>query len=161
VSAGERARDERMISHRVHKVAEGCFVVELNQISSKIIKAAITVHNELGPGLLESVYRDCMEIELKELGLKVFCEVPLPIVYKGRNITDNGFRLDLLVEDTVIVELKSVEAVQPVHKKQLLTYLRLANKPLGLLINFNQTLIRNGITRIINSTPGNTGAGKR
>jgi GxxExxY protein len=73
----------------------------------------------------------------------------------------NGFRLDLLVEDTVIVELKSVEAVQPVQKKQLLTYLRLANKPLGLLINFNQTLIRNGITRIINSTPGNTGAGKR
>jgi len=125
--------------------------MELNEISSKIIGAAINVHRELGPGLLESVYRYCMEIELKELGLKVRCEVPLPVIYRGSPITDNGFRLDLLVEESVVVELKSVETVQPVHKKQLLTYLRLAAKPLGLLINFNEVLLRDGITRIINT----------
>ncbi len=125
--------------------------MELNYITSKIIKAAIRVHNELGPGLLESVYRDCMEIELKWLGLMVLCEVPLPVIYRSKKITDNGFRLDLLVEDSIIVELKSVEKVKPVHKKQLLTYLRLANKPLGLLINFNETLLKEGITRIINA----------
>lgn len=124
---------------------------ELNQLSSKIIKAAINVHNGLGPGLLENVYGRCMVIELEKLGLKVESEVCVPITYGGRAITDEGFRMDLLVECTVIVELKSVEKVQPVHKKQLLTYLRLADKPLGLLINFNESLLKNGITRIINS----------
>jgi GxxExxY protein len=126
--------------------------MELNQITSTIIKGAISVHKELGPGLFESVYRDCMVIELGESRLMVACEVPLPIIYKGNKITDNGFRLDLLVEDTVIVELKSVEKVLPVHKKQLLTYLRLADKPLGLLINFNETLLKEGITRIVNTS---------
>jgi GxxExxY protein len=92
-----------------------------------------------------------MEIELEKLGLKVESEVCVPITYGGRKITDEGFRIDLLVEGTVIVELKSVEKVQPVHKKQLLTYLRLGDKPLGLLINFNESLLKNGITRIINS----------
>jgi len=124
---------------------------ELNQLSSKIIKAAINVHNGLGPGLLENVYGRCMVIELEKLGLKVESEVCVPITYGGRAITDEGFRMDLLVECTVIVELKSVEKVQPVHKKQLLTYLRLADKPLGLLINFNESLLKNGITGIINS----------
>ena len=126
-------------------------VNELNQLSSKIIRAAINVHNGLGPGLLESVYARCMEIELEKQGLKVESEVCVPIIYGGRKITDEGFRIDLLVEGTVIVELKSVETVQPVHKKQLLTYLRLSDKPLGLLINFNESLLKNGITRIINS----------
>ena len=130
-------------------------IKELNDLSSKIIKAAINVHSGLGPGLLESVYGQCMAIELEQLGLKVESEVGVPITYGGRTITDEGFRIDLLVEDTVIIELKSVETVQPVHKKQLLTYLRLADKPLGLLINFNESLLKNGVTRIINLPKGN------
>ena len=126
--------------------------MELNQISSKIIKAAIQIHNELGPGLLESVYQACMIIELKHLGLYAESEIPCPIFYRDKEISDHGFRLDVLVEDTVIVELKSVNAIKDVHKKQLLTYLRLMQKPLGLLINFNQALLKDGIVRIINST---------
>jgi GxxExxY protein len=125
--------------------------VDLNQLTSQIIKAAINVHKELGPGLLESVYQACMEVELKNMRLKVESEVALPVFYHGYKVTEEGFRLDLLVENQIIVELKSVEQVQPVHKKQLLTYLRLAHKPLGLLINFNQTMLKEGITRIINS----------
>jgi len=127
--------------------------MELNQFSSKIIKAAINVHKELGPGLLESVYQACMVIELDQMDLKVQSEVRLPILYKGRRVHEEGFRIDLLVEDTVIVELKSVEEVRDVHKKQLLTYLRLADKPLGLLINFNESMVKDGITRIINTPP--------
>jgi len=127
--------------------------MELNDLSSRIIKAAINVHKELGPGLLESVYQACMVIELDQMALKVQSEVPLPILYKGRRVHEEGFRIDLLVEDTVIVELKSVEEVRDVHKKQLLTYLRLANKPLGLLINFNEPMVKDGITRIINAPP--------
>jgi GxxExxY protein len=124
---------------------------ELNQLTSRIIKAAINVHNELGPGLLESIYNACMMVELTEMGLKSVAEMPIPIIYKGNHIADNGVRLDILVEDTVIVELKSVEQVHAVHKKQLLTYIRLLNKPLGLLINFNEVYVRNGIHRVINS----------
>ena len=127
--------------------------MELNQLSSQIIKAAINVHKELGPGLLESVYQLCMVIELRIMGIKVQSEVPLPIFYREQRVHEEGFRLDLLVEDTIILELKSVDKVQDVHKKQLLTYLRLANKPLGLLINFNETLLKDGITRIINLPP--------
>ena len=125
--------------------------MELNQLSSQIIKAAIAVHKELGPGLLESIYHTCMLIELKAMGINVQSEVSLPIFYRGQKISEHGFRLDMLVKDKIIVELKSVESVQPVHKKQLLTYLRLANKPLGLLINFNESLLKDGITRIINA----------
>ena len=128
--------------------------MELNQLSSQIIKAAITVHKELGPGLLESVYHSCMLIELKDMGLKVESEVLLPVFYRGQKVNRQGFRLDLLVEDQVIVELKSVVRVEGLHKKQLLTYLRLADKPLGLLINFNESLLREGITRVINTPEG-------
>ena len=128
--------------------------MELNQLSSQIIKAAIAVHKALGPGLLESVYQSCMVIELRNMGFRVESEVALPIYYQGKKIHNEGFRLDLLVEDSIIVELKSVEKVQPVHKKQLLTYLRLAKKPLGLLINFNEALLKNGISRIINTPEG-------
>ena len=124
--------------------------MQLNYLSSQVISAAINVHKELGPGLLESVYQSCMFIQLKEMGLNIQSEVSLPVFYHGQRITDDGFRLDILVEDTIIVELKSVEKVQNVHKKQLLTYLRLAKKPLGLLINFNESVLKNGITRIIN-----------
>ena len=124
--------------------------MELNQLSSHIIKAAINVHKELGPGLLESVYQSCMVIELNSMDIQVESEVSLPIIYRGQRVHEEGFRLDLLVEDRVIVELKSVDKVQDIHKKQLLTYLRLAKKPLGLLINFNEALLKDGITRIIN-----------
>ena len=126
--------------------------MEINEITSKIIKAAITVHNELGPGLLESVYHECLRIELKEMSLNVQGEVSVPVSYKGKEITQDGFRIDLLVEDAVVVELKSVEEVKPVHKKQLLTYLCLTGKTIGLLINFNEVMLKNGITRIINDT---------
>ena len=125
--------------------------MELDDISSKVIKAAITVHKELGPGLLETVYQSCMEIELKNMGLRVESEKSLPVFYRGEKVNNEGFRMDLLVEDEVVVELKSIEQVMPVHKKQLLTYLRLAKKPLGLLINFNEVLLKRGICRIINT----------
>jgi len=128
--------------------------MELNHLSSQIIDAAITVHKELGPGLLESVYNSCMLLELENMGVKTQSEVLLPVFYRGQKLDGQGFRLDLLIEDQIIVELKSVRKVEPVHKKQLLTYLRLADKPLGLLINFNEYLLKNGITRIINSPQG-------
>ena len=125
-------------------------MIELNSLTDKIIGAAITVHIELGPGLLESVYQNCLFRELALLKILAEKEVALPVLYRGIKVCDEGFRLDLLVEDLVIIELKSVEKVQPVHAKQLLTYLRLANKPLGLLINFNVPLLKDGITRISN-----------
>jgi GxxExxY protein len=125
----------------------------LNQLSSQIIKAAINVHKELGPGLLESVYQSCMVIELRNMDIRVESEVPVPVFYRGQNVNEEGFRLDLLIEDTIVVELKSVEKIQPVYKKQLLTYLRLAQKPLGLLMNFNEALLKDGITRIVNTPP--------
>ena len=125
--------------------------MEINEISSKIIKAAIRVHRELGPGLLESVYQACMLIELKIIGLKVQSEITLPVVYRKQEVEGQLFRLDLLVENKIIVELKSVAKIDPVHKKKLLTYLRLAQKPLGLMINFNEVLLKDGITRIINT----------
>lgn len=105
--------------------------MEINQLSSRIIRAAINVHRELGPGLLESVYQACLAIELGEMGLAVKTEVPIPIIFRGRKITDQGFQIDLLVEDLIVVELKSVDQVKDVHKKQLLTYLKLTRKPLG------------------------------
>ena len=125
--------------------------MELNQLSSEIIKAAINVHKELGPGLLESVYKKCMVLELKSMDRNAKSEVPVPIFFKDHKIDDEGFRIDLLIDDAVIVELKSVEKVKDVHKKQLLTYLKLAKKPLGLLINFNEAMLKDGITRIINT----------
>lgn len=125
--------------------------MDLNHLSSDIIKAAINVHKELGPGLLESVYQVCMVTEIQIIGKKVQSEISFPIYYRNQVVQEEGFRIDLLVEDIIIVELKSVEKIQEVHKKQLLTYLRLAKKPLGLLINFNEVLLKDGITRIINA----------
>jgi GxxExxY protein len=122
-----------------------------------IKRTAINVHKELGPGLLESVYQKCLVIELKLLGLEVESEVPLPVNYKGQKVDDEGFRIDVLVENRVVVELKSVEKVQPVHPKQLLTYLKLANKELGLLINFNVVLLKDGIKRVVNTPQGIAG----
>jgi len=125
--------------------------MNINDITSKIISAAMKVHSELGPGLLESVYQECLYIELEDMGLHVQKEVLVPVIYKGREITKDGFRIDLLIEDAVVVELKSVEEVKPVHKKQLLTYLRLTHKQVGLLINFNEVMLKKGIFRIVNS----------
>jgi GxxExxY protein len=122
----------------------------MNNVTSQIIGAAIAIHKELGPGLLESVYQACLLFELQRKGLAVEAEVPIPVVYQGVEIQKDGFRIDLLVEGLVIIELKSVEKVLPVHKKQLLTYLKLAHKPLGLLINFNEVQLVDGITRIAN-----------
>ena len=121
---------------------------KLNAISEKIIGAAIAVHQEFGPGLLESVYEICLVQEMEDRGLKVANQVDLPLYYKGR-LTDKKFRIDLLVEDEIVVELKAVEAILPIHEAQLLTYLKLTNKKLGLLINFYVPLLKQGILRRI------------
>lgn len=126
----------------------------LNELTSKIIRAAIAVHKELGPGLLESVYQKCLVIELESMGLSTETEVPVEVSYQGRHVSDDALRIDILVEDQVVVELKAVEEIKPVHKKQLLTYLKLSSKPLGLLINFNEELLKDGITRITTLAQG-------
>jgi GxxExxY protein len=123
--------------------------MQLNEISGKIVDCAIKVHKRIGPGLLESTYETCLIYELRKAGLKVETQVPLPIIYDDIKL-EAGYRIDILVEDSIIVELKSVEALIPIHEAQLLTYLRLANKKIGLLINFNVALLKNGIRRIIN-----------
>ncbi len=120
-----------------------------NQIAEKILDAAMYIHRKLGPGLLESVYLEILFYELRKMGLKVQKELPLPVVWESIKL-DIGFRADLLVEDKVIVELKSLERTAPVHKKQVLTYLRVADKRLGLLLNFGEALLRDGIHRIVN-----------
>lgn len=125
--------------------------MQLNLLTDAIIGAAIDVHRELGPGLLESVYQACLVLELRNRGFVVGAEIPLPVHYRGHVVHNEGFRVDLLVDDRIVVELKSVEKVLPVHLKQLLTYLRLASKPIGLLINFNVPLLKDGIQRVINS----------
>lgn len=120
-----------------------------NAIAREIVDAALNIHQQLGPGLIESVYEIVLAHELRERGLRVARQVPVPIVY-GKIRFDEGYCLDILVNDLVVIEVKSVEEVHPVHKKQLLTYLRLADKRLGLLINFNCELIKHGISRIVN-----------
>jgi GxxExxY protein len=127
---------------------EGC-VVDENPISQQIVDAAYRIHKSLGPGLLESVYEVVLAYELRKRGLHVERQLPVPVVYDEIHF-EEGYRLDLLVEGKVIVEVKSIEAATPVHKKQLLTYLRLLDKRLGILINFNEELIRNGISRVVN-----------
>lgn len=125
-------------------------MMELNQITELIIGASIDVHRQLGPGLLESAYRECLYYELtKVVGLSVKREIPMPIIYKEIKL-EQGYRMDLLVEDKVVIELKTVDFLTDVHKAQLLTYLKLGNYKIGLLINFNETLLKNGIKRIIN-----------
>jgi GxxExxY protein len=120
-----------------------------NEIAREIVDAAFHIHKALGPGLLETVYEVVLARELERRGLSAIRQQPVPIVY-GDLKFDEGFRADLIVEGKVIVELKSVEQIAPVHKKQLLTYLRLADKRLGLLINFGSAVIKDGISRIVN-----------
>ena len=123
---------------------------DLNAISGQIVDAAIHVHMRLGPGLLESVYGRILAYELQKRGLGVECEVPVPIIYDDLRF-EEGFRADLVVEKSVAVELKSVEVLAPVHRKQLLTYLKLLDFRLGLLINFGSPLLKDGIKRIANN----------
>jgi GxxExxY protein len=125
---------------------------EVNRITSTIIKAAIEVHRHLGPGLLESVYIACLAFELREAGLSVRTEQQLPVDYKGIKL-GFAFRLDLVVNDVVIVEVKSIRALAPVHDSQLITYLKLTGCPAGLLINFNVPLLKNSLKRRLNPTP--------
>lgn len=120
-----------------------------NEVAKVIVDCAYQIHVRLGPGLLESVYQEVLAYELRKRNLHVLSKHPVPIVWDDLKF-DKGFEADLIVENRVIVELKSVEAVHPVYKKQLLTYLRLADKQLGLLINFGEELIKEGITRVVN-----------
>ena len=120
-----------------------------NVLSKKIIDCAIEVHKQLGPGLLESAYQECLFYELKQIGLKVKKEIPMPIVYKEVKL-DHGYRIDLLVEDKVVIEIKTVEVLNDVHTAQVLTYLRLGSYKLGLLLNFQVSVLKNGIKRVIN-----------
>ncbi len=121
---------------------------DTERVASEIVDAALRVHKKLGPGLLESVYEICLDYELEKRGLKVKRQTVLPVVYEDVSL-DAGLRLDLLVENRVIVELKAVEKMIPLYDAQLLTYLKLAEKRLGLLINFNVTLLKQGIKRIV------------
>lgn len=122
---------------------------EINDITEMIIGSAIAVHRELGPGLLESTYEACLAYELAEQGLSVERQKGLPVKYRGVKI-DCGYRLDLLVEDIVIVELKATEKIDPVHIAQILSYLKISGKRVGLLINFNVKVLKDGIRRLIN-----------
>jgi GxxExxY protein len=120
---------------------------KLNGLAREIVDAAFKVHFKLGPGLLEQIYETCFAKELAKKGLRFKRQVDVPVVYDGENL-GIGFRLDILVEDLVIVELKAIEAIQPVHEAQLLSYLRLSEKKLGFLINFNVPAIKRGIKRM-------------
>jgi GxxExxY protein len=126
-----------------NKIAEG-----LNFVTGQIVDASFQVHRQLGAGLIESVYEKCLIWELQQKGLHFESQYKIPIFYKNRDL-GSDLKIDLLVEDAVIVELKSVENILPIHKAQLITYLKLTNKKIGLLINFNVPVIRSGISRII------------
>lgn len=122
-----------------------------NEITSKVINAAIEVHKALGPGLLESAYKECLYYQLAKSGLNVQKEKALPLIYEEVKL-DCGYRIDLLVENKIVIEIKSVEALNDLHTAQILTYLKLGNYKIGLLLNFNVVLLKNGIKRIINGT---------
>jgi GxxExxY protein len=136
------------------ETAEIRAVVE-NVLTDQIIGCAIEVHRHLGPGLLESVYEECLCYELSQIGLRFERQVQLPVTYKGIKL-DCGHKLDLVVEDSIVVELKSIEDLAPVHQAQLLTYLKTSNKRVGLLINFNVPILKSGLKRIVNRYAGST-----
>ena len=120
-----------------------------NELAKIVVDSALKVHKALGPGLLESVYQSVLAYELRQNGLTVEAEVSIPVVY-GQVQIETAFRADFIVENCLLIELKSIEQVNPIHKKQVLTYLRLSEIKLGLLINFNEELIKNGIHRVVN-----------
>jgi GxxExxY protein len=123
--------------------------MEVEEIGKEIVDSAIKVHRALGPGLLESAYQRCMEVELSKRGLRVECEKPMPIRYDGQLI-DAGYRVDMLVEGKVIIENKTVERLQPIHYAQIITYLKLADCRIGYLLNWSVTLMKDGIKRVVN-----------
>jgi GxxExxY protein len=120
--------------------------MEINEITEKVIGCAIEVHKLLGPGLLESAYEECLSFELPAKGLNIQRQKAVPVVYKEIKL-DCGYRIDILVENTVVIELKTVDAFNPVHEAQILTYMKFSQKSIGLLINFNVTLLKNGLKR--------------
>ena len=122
--------------------------MDRNEISGAVVDAAMKVHSALGPGLLESAYAACLRHELIKRGFKVASEVPVPVVYDGIRL-EAGYKLDLLVEDTVVVELKAIEALAPIHQAQIISYLKLAGKSVGLLINFHLLHLKDGIKRFV------------
>jgi GxxExxY protein len=133
-----------------HGDAEDAESVSMNRLTETIIGAAIEVHKALGPGLLESAYEECLTHELSLTNISFERQVPVPLTYKSFPV-DCGYRLDILVEKTVVVELKAVEALQPIHQAQLLTYLKIGGWPIGLLINFNVPVLRKGIKRLVHN----------
>jgi len=122
---------------------------DIEDIGRNIVHSAIKVHKTLGPGLLESVYQKCLAYELKKVGLTVACEVPLPVKYESVAI-DAGFRIDMMIQDAVIIENKTVDKIAPIHEAQLLTYLKLTQLNLGYLLNWNVVLMKDGIKRMVN-----------
>jgi GxxExxY protein len=122
--------------------------MEINEVTKKVIGCAIEVHRNLGPGLLESAYEECLTFELEKVGLKFKRQQPTPIIYKQIKL-DCGYRIDVLVENQVVVELKVVDEINPVHEAQILTYLKFSGKRIGLLINFNVTTLKDGLRRFI------------
>lgn len=125
---------------------------EVDRLTERIIGAAISVHRELGPGLLESVYEACLAYELERAGLKVERQKPLPVRYRDVTL-DCGYRADLLVDESVIVEIKAAEKVEPVHKAQVLSYLKMSGCRMGLRINFNVKMVKDGVHRVVNQLP--------
>ena len=123
---------------------------DLNVLAKRTLDAAFQVHSAFGPGLLESAYSACLVYELRTAGLNVKTEVPVPILYRGIKMSDVGYRLDILVENEVVVEVKALEVIAPIHLTQLVSYLKLADKRLGFLLNFNVELLRTGIYRRVN-----------
>ena len=137
-----------MGSHQDTKYTKKAVPAALDALARQTVDAAFRVHSTLGPGLLESVYEQCLCHELDKRGLQCLRQVPLPLHYDGLRV-DNAFRVDVLVEDVLIVEVKAAEKTNPLHEAQLLTYLRLSGRRIGLLMNFNVLLIRDGIRRLI------------
>jgi len=123
---------------------------ELNGLSRRTLEAAFRVHSHLGPGLLESAYLSCMVFELREAGLDAMAEVPVPLIYKGVKLAEVGYRMDILVEKELVIEVKSLDKIAPVHLAQLVSYLKLSNRRVGLLLNFNVVTLREGIYRRVN-----------
>lgn len=123
--------------------------MDFNEITDKIIKASIRIHKKLGPGLFESVYEKLLVYELSKMGFRIKSQVSIPIIYDGITF-DEGFRADIIVNDKVIIEVKSVKSLESVHSKQVLTYIRLTNIKLGILLNFNEALLKHGIKRVVN-----------
>jgi GxxExxY protein len=125
---------------------------ELNALATRVLDAAFRVHSTLGPGLLESAYVACLVFELAQAGMEIRTEVPVPVVYQGVKLTDAGYKIDILVAGELVIEVKSVEAVAPVHLSQLVSYLKLSQRRLGLLLNFNVERLKDGIYRRVNGS---------